>query len=177
MFTGVAEIVTGMRPSEIRTELTEGSSPDIRRRRAIIGLSMIGLGVAAAASLLQTGVIKHLPDPPVGNFDADRVMTSDPAYQFGIPDAAIALTGLAANVPLAAWGGADRVKHQPMVPLMAAGKSAVEAVAAGWYFYQMPAKLKTWCGYCVISAAAYMAIFALTLPEAKKALAEITKDK
>lgn len=177
MLTGVSEMVTGMSPSEVRSELRDGTSPDIRRRRAIIGLSMIGLGVAAAASLLQTGVIKHLPDPPVGNFDADRVMTSDPAYQFGIPDAAIALTGLAANVPLAAWGGTDRVKQQPLIPLIAAGKSAFEAVAAGWYFYQMPTKLKTWCGYCVVSAAAYMAIFALTLPEAKKALSEIAKDK
>ena len=173
MLRGVSEMVTGMSPEEIRIELTEGSSDELRRRRMIIGLSMVGLGLAAAAALLQTGVIRHLPDPPVGNFDADRVMKSEPAYQFGVPDATIALTGLAANVPLAAWGGSDRYKDQPIVPLIAAGKAALEAAAGAWYFYQMPTKLKTWCGYCVASAAVYAGIFALTLPEAKKALNEL----
>jgi uncharacterized membrane protein len=175
MLQGLSEKVTGMSPGEVRRELREGNTDDLRRRRTIIGLSMVGLGIAAAASLLQTGVIKHLPDPPVGNFNADRVMTSDPAYQFGVPDAAIALTGFAANVPLAAWGGSERTTEQPIVPLIATGKAAVEAAAAAWYFYQMPVKLKTWCGYCIVSAGVYAAIFALTLPEAKKAFAVMTQ--
>ena len=175
MLKGVSEMVTGMSPEQIRIELTEGSSGELRRRRMIIGLSMVGIGLAAAASLLQTGVVRHLPDPPLENFDADKVMKSDPAYQFGVPDATLALTGLAANVPLAAWGGSERSKHQPIVPLVAAAKAAAEASAAAWYFYQMPTKLKTWCGYCVASAAVYFAIFALTLPEAKKALGELRR--
>src|SRR5215203_3323468 len=173
MLKGVSEMVTGMSPEEIRVELTEGSSHELRRRRMIIGLSLVGIGLAATASLLQTGIVRHLPDPQVGNFDADKVMKSGPAYQFGVPDATIALTGLAANVPLAAWGGSERVKNQPMLPLIAAGKAAAEAAAGAWYFYQMPTRLKTWCGYCVASAAVYFAIFALTLPEAKKALGEL----
>ena len=141
----------------------------------IITLSMVGMGLAAVASLLQTGVVRHLPDPPLDNFDADKVMKSDPAYQFGVPDATIALTGLAANVPLAAWGGSERAKDLPLVPLIATGKAAVEAAAGAWYFYQMPTKLKTWCGYCVASAAVYFGILALTLPEAKKALGELVQ--
>jgi uncharacterized membrane protein len=173
MLRGVSEMVTGMSPEKIRIELTEGSADELRRRRMIIGLSIVGIGLAATASLLQTGVVRHLPDPPVGNFDADKVMKSEPAYQFGVPDATIALTGLAANVPLAAWGGSERAKDQPLVPLIATGKAAVEAAAGAWYFYQMPTKLKTWCGYCVASAAVYFGILALTLPEAKKALGEL----
>jgi uncharacterized membrane protein len=173
MFTGISETFVGVGPEAIRRELTEGDSDDLRRRRAIIGLSLVGLGIAAAATLLQTGMVRHLPDPPVGNFDADKVITSDEAYQFGIPDAAIALTGLAANVPLAAWGGSDRAREQPVVPLLAAGKAAVEAAAAAWYFYQMPTKLKTWCGYCIAGAATYISIFILTLPEARKAYTEL----
>jgi uncharacterized membrane protein len=174
---GVAEYITSMTPAEARRELLESESPDMRRRRWIIGLSMLGLGVAAIASLKQTGILGKLPDPPIEGFDADKVMISDEAYQFGIPDAAIALTGLAANVPIAAWGGADRASEQPIVPLIAAGKAAIEIAAAGWYFYQMPAKLKTWCAYCIVSAGAYAAIFILTLPEAQKALSELMRSK
>jgi uncharacterized membrane protein len=177
MFRRLSKILTGLEPAEMRDEMTQGSSDDLTRRRMIIGLSILGLGTAAAASLLQTGVVRHLPDPPIGNFDADAVVTSDAAYQFGIPDAAIALVGLAANVPLAAWGGRDRAKLYPFIPLAAAGKSAVEAASAGWYFYQMPAKLKKWCGYCVVAAGVYFTIFALTLPEAKNAISALRKSE
>jgi hypothetical protein len=44
-------------------------------------------------------------------------------------------------------------------------------LAASWYFYQMPAKEKAWCGYCILGAIANIGIAALTLPEARKALA------
>jgi uncharacterized membrane protein len=171
----LSKILTGMEPPEVREQLTENNTAALKRRRAIIVLSLVGLGSAAAASLLQTGVVKHLPDPPKGNFDADKVVKSDEAYVFGIPDATIALVGLAANVPIAAFGGANRVYEQPIVPILAAGKSAVEAAFAGWYFYQMPTKEKAWCGYCILGAAAYFSIFALALPEAFEALGKLLK--
>jgi len=85
------------------------------------------------------------------------------------------LASLAANVPIAAFGGSDRVREQPWVPLVAAGKAAVEAAAASWYFYQMPAKEKKWCGYCITGALCNFGIFALTVPEAKKALAVLQR--
>jgi len=160
----------GRSPQQLRRELQEGETDDLWRRRAIIGLSLVGMTAMGAVSLLQTGVIKHLPDPPLDSFDSDKVNSSDTAYALGVPDGTLSLASLAANVPLAAFGGADRVREQPWVPLVAAGKAAVEAAAAGWYFYQMPAKEKKWCGYCIVGAAANFGIFALTLPEAKKAL-------
>jgi hypothetical protein len=39
----------------------------------------------------------------------------------------------------------------------------------------MPAKEKAWCGYCITGALANIGIFALTLPEAKEALATLRK--
>lgn len=162
-------------PQQLRRELQDGETDDLRRRRAIIGLSLIGMASMAAVSLLQTGIVKHLPDPPLRSFDSDKVNASDTAYQLGVPDGTLSLASLAANVPLAAFGGAERAGHQPLVPLVAAGKAAVEAVVAGWYFYQMPAKEKKWCGYCIVGALANFGIFALTLPEAKKALTQLRR--
>jgi uncharacterized membrane protein len=120
--------------------------------------------------LLQTGIVRHLPDPPFESFDSDKVNSSDAAYKFGVPDGALALSSLASNIPLAAYGGADRARLQPWVPLLATGKAAVEAVVSGWYFYQMPAKEKKWCGYCIVGALCNFGILALTIPEARKAL-------
>lgn len=133
-------------------------------------MSLVGMASMTAVTLLQTGIVKHLPDPPFGNFDSDRVNSSDTAYRFGVPDGAISLASLAANIPIAAFGGAARAQTKPWISLLAAVKAAGEVVAASWYFYQMPAKEKAWCGYCVAGAVANIAIAALTIPEARKAL-------
>lgn len=160
----------GMTPQRLRKELQEGDTNHLRRRRAIVGLSLVGMASMAAVSLLQTGIIKHLPDPPLRGFNSDKVNSSDTAYYFGVPDGTMSLASLAANIPIAAFGGADRAQTQPWVPLVAAGKSAVEAAAAAWYFYQMPTKEKAWCGYCIVGALTSFGIWALTLSEARDAL-------
>ena len=165
--------IGGSKPQRLRRELRQGGTGNLRRRRAIVGLSLVGVGAMAAVSLLQTGVIKHLPDPPLDSFDSDKVNSSDTAYMLGAPDGTLSLASLAANVPLAAFGGAGRAKERPLVPLLAAGKAAVEAAIAGWYFYQMPAKEKKWCGYCIVGALANFGVFALTLPEAKESLSAL----
>lgn len=164
------------KPEQLRRELQEGKSDDLRRRRAIIGLSLLGAAAMTAVSLFQTGVVKHLPDPPIDSFDSDKVNSSETAYMLGVPDGTLSLASLAANIPLAAFGGARRAEEQPIVPLFIAGKAAVEAVVAGWYFYQMPAKEKAWCGYCIAGALTNFGIFALTLPEARKALFNLRSD-
>ena len=122
-----------------------------------------------AVTLKQTGLVKHLPDPPSDSFDSDKVNSSETAYQLGVPDGTLSLASLAANIPLAALGGADRAEAMPAVPLGAAVKAGLEALVSGWYFYQMPVKEKKWCAYCIIGALTNVGIFAMTVPEARKA--------
>ncbi len=154
---------------QLREELQDGQSPDLRGRRGVIALSLAGMASMTAVTLLQTGMIRHLPDPPFDSFDSDKVNSSETAYQLGVPDGTLSLASLAANIPLAALGGADRAQTMPLVPLGAAVKAGLEALVAGWFFYQMPAKEKKWCGYCIAGALANFGIFALTIPEARKA--------
>lgn len=150
----------------LKSELRHSNEPESQRRRAIIEVSLGGIAAMAAVTALQTGIVKHLPDPPLPGFDSDRVNTSRTAYPFGIPDGAISLLSFAANIPLAAWGGGGRAKTAPWLPLLASGKALIEAGIAGWYFYQMPKKEKAWCGYCITGAIASLTVAALTLPEA-----------
>ncbi len=154
---------------QLRRELQQSNNEDLRARRAIIGLSLLGMGAMTAVSLFQTGIIKHLPDPPIDGFDSDKVNSSDTAYALGVPDGTLSLASLAANIPLAAFGGANRAEQTPLIPIAAAAKATVEAAVAGWYFYQMPTKEKAWCGYCIVGAMTNWGIAALTLMEAKKA--------
>jgi uncharacterized membrane protein len=157
------------KPQRLREELQNSERSDVNLRRAVIGLSLLGIGAMTAVSLFQTGIVKQLPDPPIDGFDSDKVNSSDTAYALGVPDGTLSLASLAANIPLAAFGGENRAEEQPLIPLAIAAKASVEAVVAGWYFYQMPTKEKAWCGYCILGAAANFGIAALTLAEAKRA--------
>ncbi len=163
------EQIKHLETQQLRRELQDGDSRELNVRRAIIGLSLLGIGAMTAVSLFQTGVIKHLPDPPIHGFDSNKVNSSDTAYALGVPDGTLSLASLAANIPLAAFGGENRAAEQPLVPLVFAAKASIEAVVAGWYFYQMPTKEKAWCGYCIVGALANWGIAALSFVEAKKA--------
>jgi uncharacterized membrane protein len=162
-----------MNPTKLRRDFQQNESGDLRRRRAIFNLSLLGIGSMAAVTLLQTGIVKHLPGPPIDGFDSDKVNLSDEAFQFGVPDGTLGLASFAGNLPLAALGDADRARAQPVVPLAAAAKAALDAIVAGYYFYQMPAKERAWCGYCIVGGIASFAVFALTIPEARKAMAAL----
>jgi uncharacterized membrane protein len=166
-----------MNPQQLRKELQEANTPDLQKRRGIIVASLAGIASMAAVTLLQTGIVKHLPDPPLGNFDSDNVNSSDTAYRFGLPDGPVSLAALALNIPIAAFGGANRPQKYPWLAIIAAGKAGIEAIAAGWYFYQMPKKEKAWCGYCIIGAITNFVIFGLTAAEAKQAVSQLTNKK
>ena len=77
-----------MDPTQLSLELRHGQSPDLKRRRWIIGLSLLGVAAGQMVSLYQTGIIKHLPDPPLDVFNSDKVDASDYAYKrMDTPDA------------------------------------------------------------------------------------------
>ena len=162
-----------MNPKQLRGDLRQSVSANVRRRRAIISVSLAGMASMSAVSLSQTGLIAHLPDLPLPGFDADRVNLSDAAFRFGVPDGTLAVMGCALNLPIAAWGGEDRAREQPFVPLLAAAKGALDAAIAARYIYEMAARRKAWCSYCLAGAFADFAVFGLTLAEARTALAAV----
>lgn len=169
---------------QLRKDLQHGHSAALRRRRTIIGLSIIGMGSMAIVSAFQTGLLKHLPDPPLDRFQSDEVNSSDTAYHWGVPDGTISLAGHATNIVLAAYGRRDRVEVEPWAPLAACVKAAAEAaVAVKYLFYEMPIVQKKWCGYCITDAMMHIGTFAFTLPEAwdaatrmRSKLVETTKE-
>jgi uncharacterized membrane protein len=164
-------------PDELREQLQHGQTSDLKRRRAIVGVSLAGMAAMGAVSALQTGLVKHLPDPPLRSFNSDKVNSSETAYALGIPDGPLVVLSFAANLPLAALGGADRARKQPWIPIAAAGKALFEAVVSSWFFYQMPAKEKAWCGYCIAGAAATFTVAALSLPEARAAVRNLVSGR
>lgn len=163
----------GYTPEQLSAELQTDSSADVRRRRAIVGVSMAGTVAMGLVSLLQTGIVRHLPDPPTRkpNFNTDKVNSSREAYGYGMPDGPLTMLLHSANLALAAAGPADRAERRPYLPVAATLFSGVQAaVAAKYLFYTMPRVDKAWCPYCITDALTHFATFGLTIPETLRAL-------
>jgi uncharacterized membrane protein len=163
----------GLSPRDLRRFLQEHESRAMTYRRAIVGASLIGIASMAIVSLLQTGIARHLPDPPTRrpHFHSDKVNSSKEAYSYGMPDGPLAIAMHAVNLVLATAGPPDRHKRRPWISLAAGLASGAQAaVAAKYLFYQMPKVDKAWCPYCIVDALTHFATFALTLPEAGKAM-------
>ena len=159
--------------SQTRDLLRHGSSPDLRRRRATIVLSVVGMASMATTTLFQTGVLRRLPSPPLPGSNSERVALDPVAYPLRVPDGAVALAGFGLNVPLAAWGGPDRARKLPWLPLLTTAKAAVDLGICGFYLSQMPTRMKAWCIYNFVATTCSTAILAYSLPEAKRALASL----
>ena len=123
-------------------------------------------------SMLQTGIVHHLPDPPISGFHSDAANSSLVAYQFGAPDGPMAVASFALNIPVAAFGTADRARTKPLVPLIVAGKAVVDAATSAWYFNEMR-RGKKWCPYCIAGAICSLAVLVMSIPEARAAWRQI----
>jgi hypothetical protein len=116
-------------PAELSRQLRLGQNSDLTRRRWIIGLSFVTVAAGQIVSLYQTGIISHLPDPPIPIFDSDKVDASDYGYKrLQMPDApAMIITG-GITATLAAAGGQDRATELPWLPVALLGKTLIDLV-------------------------------------------------
>jgi DNA-binding MarR family transcriptional regulator len=73
---------------KLSEELRTSESGNLRRRRAVVGLSMLGTASLGLVALYQMGIIKHLPEPRVKLLNAEKVDASPEAYEWlSTPDA------------------------------------------------------------------------------------------
>lgn len=162
-----------MSPEQLEQSIRHDDRGEMRARRAIVATSLLGMAAMGIVTLLQTGIVKNLPDPPVDtpNFDTEKVNTSEEAFSYGMPDAPLVLVTHAMSIAIAAAGPADRYRNRAWLPLAAVAVALPQAaMAAKYLFYQMPKVDKAWCPYCVIDALTHFATVALTVPEAAKAM-------
>lgn len=161
---------------ELSRELRRGSGSFLEQRRGVVILSLVALGAMSLISLYQMGITKHLPEPPLPNLDADRVDGSPEAYQrLAAPDATLAVGSYAATLALAAMGGKRRSQQQPWLPLALAGKVAFDVAQALRMIRVQWSKYRTFCFWCLVSAAATFATAPLVFGETRAALRRLTR--
>ena len=81
-----------MKAATLSRALRHASDPFLARRRAIAALSLTAIGAMGLISLYQLGLIRHLPEPPLPYFDADKVDAAPEADQYlAMPDGVLGL--------------------------------------------------------------------------------------
>ena len=156
-----------MEPQQLSQELRKGQNPHMSRRRAIIGLSMLGGSMGQLVTLYQTGIISHLPDPPGQTlFDADRVDASNYAYnKFNSPDGPIMVFTYALTAWLAAAGGLDRARRNPILPIAMGIKILIDVVTNLELAREEWSENKAFCEYCQVATVCSLTSLVLAAPE------------
>lgn len=158
-------------PAELSRQLRLGQSPDLSRRRWIIGLSFVTATAGQIVTLYQTGIIRHLPDPPLPVFDSDKVDASDYAYKrLQMPDAPAMLVTAGLTAMLASAGGQERATQQPWLPVALLGKTLIDLVTNVQLGREEWQENKKLCFYCQASTVAATAAAVLAVPEAVRAI-------
>lgn len=157
----------------IRNELRDGNSKALDARRKVIALSALGLVDFSIISLYQTGIIRHLPDPPYRIFDSDKINASGEAYQFGAPDGPISAVAYATSMVLASAGGSEKTGRRPGFDLALGATVAGNAIGAVYYLYDMIFKQKKICPYCVTGAAINIASAIIIAPTVVRSVRKI----
>ena len=119
-------------------------------------IATLAAGLAAEFALIglrQYGVIKKLPDLPIRGFDSNAVITSPSAYPLGVPDSALAVTGLGAIIGLATARRRNR-----WIDRMLAAAVLGAAAGATYYLANMVIKQRRLCAYCLVGVAGMFAM-------------------
>ncbi|UYZ63858.1 vitamin K epoxide reductase family protein [Hymenobacter weizhouensis] len=163
-----------MDPTQLSLELRHGQNADLKRRRWIIGLSMLGVAAGQIVSLYQTGIIKHLPDPPLDIFNSDKVDASDYGYKrLDTPDALPMIVTYGITASLAGAGGMNRAAQQPLLPVAMGVKTLFDTLTTIKLGQEEWAENKALCFYCQVASVASIASLALAVPEALKGLRKL----
>ncbi len=163
-------------PSRLSRELRLGRGRDLARRRGIIGLSLFGAAIGGIVGAYQTGLIRRLPDPPVGPFDSERADASDYAYsRMQTPDGLLMACTFAVTAALAGAGGADRARTHPALPVALAAKTLYDLGTALKLAREEWNENRALCAYCQAVTLTSAAAAALSLPEAARGLRRLVR--
>lgn len=160
-----------MTATGLSRELRLATGEFIEDRRKIVVLSLVAAGAMMPIALYQTGVISHLPEPPLPRLDADRIDAASEAYALlATPDAVLGFGSYAVTLALAAMGGVHRGEDRPWLPLALAGKVAVDALAAAKLTRDQWTNHRAFCSWCLLAASANALAVPFAIPEARAVL-------
>lgn len=130
------------------------SDPLTRTRRRVAACNLGAIAALLPVAAYRAGILRHLPEPPVGRLDADRVDACGDAYAtFRTADSAVGVPSYAASLALAAAVDGNRSKRRPALTVLFAAKVLADAAAAAALTVAQATNHRRFCGPCLIASA------------------------
>jgi hypothetical protein len=162
--------------SAVSRALRLGTGAALARRRRVVALNLATTGALTVVALYQTGLIRHVPEPPLPLIDGDLVDADPAAYRLLLtPDALLGIASAGVTAALAAAGPADRARTHPWLPIATAAKVLLDAAAAIYANGEGFARHRSFCIWCLLAGAANLAAVPSALPEAGVALRRLRR--
>lgn len=121
------------------------------QRLPIVGVALVGLGIATYLSLYQLRVIPRVWEPFFGG-GSERILNSGISRVLPIPDAALGAFGYLLDAVTGVVGGRDRWRRMPwIVILFGVAVGPLGAISVLLVILQ-PVVLDAWCTLCLASA-------------------------
>jgi len=117
-----------------------------------MAIACCGAAIATLApvALMQLKLLKRLPDPPGRFFDSEKIVTSEDASRFGIPDGVLGLGSYGMTLALLIAAKPSR----PFVRKMLGAKLALDATVATRSVRKQITKHGRICSWCMGAAIA-----------------------
>jgi uncharacterized membrane protein len=134
------------------------------QRLPIVGLALVGFGIAGYLSLYQLGVFKTVWEPFFG--DGSRtILNSSISRVLPIPDAALGAFGYLLDAVTGVIGGRDRWRAMPWIVIvfgLAVGPLGFVSIMLVVF---QPVLLDSWCTLCLSSAVVSVAMIGPAMDE------------
>lgn len=151
--------------------MTDRSTGQAAPRLHIATATLGALAALAPVTLYQLGIVRHLPDPPLPGFDADKVHASPQAYPVGsIPDGAIGIASYGVTLALSLAASPERSQRRAWLPLALAAKVGFDLTQVVRLTWIEIAELRALSCWSLFAGAATLSCIAPALQEARAAL-------
>ncbi len=115
----------------------------------LIGSCCTALATLVPVALYQTGIIPHLPDPPLRVFESETITASAAAHPMGIPDGLLGLASFGTTLALALLA-----RRNGTAKKMLGGKLALDISAAAFNASRQIVGFGKLCSWCTGTALA-----------------------
>jgi uncharacterized membrane protein len=138
-------------------------------RRRVIGLALVGAGIASYLTLYQAGLIQHVWEPFFGD-GSEIVLHSWVSSALPVPDATLGVLAYLVEVVLASIGGTARWRTTPWVVFALGVAVCVFGITSILLVVAQPLLFHALCTLCLASAVISLTLVGPVVDEVQASL-------
>jgi uncharacterized membrane protein len=135
----------------------------------VIGLALLGFGIASYLTLYQAGLIRQVWEPFFGD-GSEVVLHSWVSRTLPVPDATLGALAYLVEVVLASLGGTARWRTAPWIVSALGGAVCVFGMTSILLVIAQPLLFHAWCTLCLTSAVISLTLVGLAIDEVQASL-------